>query len=178
MPISPLPQAPYRQDRKIFPTPLVTDVLFSEIRDCTRTEFPEYGTPHPNATKWPHHKLIFIKSVDIERDGLFEFFDAADRENQDLYNYQFQQADVGGTKFDSVVRTYVSARSDFSPTKYAMGAEMSSDPNGDVPEPSFLRSHFMEYWSNLTNSFQLSTAAMSEELTTAALTFGGPTFSM
>lgn len=130
MPISPLPQAPYRQDRKIFPTPLVTDVLFSEIRDCTRTEFPEYGTPHPNATKWPHHKLIFIKSVDIERDGLFEFFYAADRENQDLYNYQFQQADVGGTKFDSVVRTYVSARSDFSPTKYAMGAEMSSDPNG------------------------------------------------
>jgi hypothetical protein len=130
MAISALPQAPYRQDRKIFPTPLTTDVLFSEVRDCNRNAFPEYGTPHPNSAKWPYHKLIFIKPVDIERNEIFEFFYAADRENQDLYNYQFQQADVGGTKFDSVVRTYVNPRADFTPTTHVMGSEMSSQPNG------------------------------------------------
>lgn len=130
MPISPLPQAPYRQDSKTFPTPLIGDVVFSEVRDCTRITFPEYGTPHPDVKRWPYHKLVFIKSVDIERDGLFEFFYAADRDHQDLYNFQFSQADIGGVKFDSVVRTYVSPRSEFTPTKYAMGSEMPSDPNG------------------------------------------------
>jgi hypothetical protein len=130
MPISALPQAPYRQDSRTFPTPLIGDVVFSEIRDCTRITFPEYGTPHPNPAKWPYHKLVFIKSVSIERDGIFEFFYAADRDHQDLYNFQFQQADIGGVKFDSVVRTYVSPRADFTPTNYAMGAEMSSDPSG------------------------------------------------
>jgi hypothetical protein len=130
MPISPLPQAPYRQDNRTFPTPLIGDVVFSEIRDCTRITFPEYGTPHPNPAKWPYHKLVFIKSVDIERDGIFEFFYAADRDHQDLYNFQFQQADIGGTKFDSVVRTYVSPRANFTPTNYAMGQTMTSDPDG------------------------------------------------
>ena len=130
MAISPLPQAPFRQDQRVFPTPLIGDVLFSEVRDCNRILIPEYGTPHPNPVKWPHHKLVYVKSVDIERDGLFEFFYAADRENQDLYNFQFSQADIGGVKFDSVVRTYVTLRADFAPTDYEMGAVMTSEPAG------------------------------------------------
>jgi hypothetical protein len=132
MPISALPQAPYRQDNKTFPTPLIGDVVFSEIHDCNRgnNPFPEYGTPYPNAAKWPHHKLVYIKPVAIERNEIFEFFYAADRDHQDLYNYSFSQADIGGTKFDSVVRTYVSPRAGFTPTNYAMGAAMSSDPDG------------------------------------------------
>lgn len=130
MAVSPLPQAPFRQDQRIFPTPLIGDVLFSEVRDCNRILIPEYGTPHPNPVKWPHHKLVYVKSVDIERDGVFEFFYAADRENQDLYNFQFSQADVGGTKFDAVVRTYVTPRASFTPTNYAMGEVMPNDPVG------------------------------------------------
>ena len=75
MPVSQLPQAPYRQDRKIFPTPIIGDVLFSEVRDCNRgNPFPEYGTPYPNSNKWPDHKLVYIKPVDIERNEIFEFF--------------------------------------------------------------------------------------------------------
>jgi hypothetical protein len=129
MAVSALPQAPYRQDRKIFPTPLSTDVLFSEVRDCNRSDFPEYGTPHPNVTKWPHHKLIFIKPVDIERNEIFEFFYAADRENQDEYNFASGFRSVAGARdFRVVLREYVTLRSEFDPLLPAF-----KDPMPDVP---------------------------------------------
>ena len=134
MPISALPQAPFRQDRKVFPTPLITDVLFSEIRDCNRSEFPEYGTPHPNANKWPHHKLVFIKPVDIERNEIFEFFYAAERENQDLYNfssgYRNVIGNVGGREFRVVQRSYVTLREGFQPLDIPFGTAMPDTPEG------------------------------------------------
>jgi len=111
MPISALPQAPYRQDNRTFPTPLIGDVVFSEIRDCTRITFPEYGTPHPNPAKWPYHKLVFIKAVTIERDGIFEFFYAADRDHQDLYNFEINTD-------DRLIRTYLIPREDYTPTNF------------------------------------------------------------
>ena len=116
----------------MFPTPLIGDILFSEIRDCNRILIPEYGTPHPDTNKWPDHKLVYVKTVDIERDGIFEFFYAADRENQDLYNFSHTEADIGGTKFDAVARTYVTLRSAFTPNTLSMGTAM---PN--VPESLF-----------------------------------------
>ena len=130
MAISQLPQAPHRQDRKVFPTPLIGDVLFSEIRDCTRILIPEYGTPHPDTEKWPHHKLVYVKPVDIDRNEIFEFYYAADRENQDLYNFEFTDADIGPTKFKAVKRTYVIRRDDFQPSSILMGAAMPTDPDG------------------------------------------------
>ncbi len=134
MAISQLPQAPYRQDRKIFPTPLIADVLFSEVRDCNRSEFPEYGTPHPNANKWPHHKLVFIKPVDIERNEIFEFFYAAERENQDLYNfssgYRNVIGNVGGREFRVVQRSYVTLREGFQPLDIPFGTAMPDTPEG------------------------------------------------
>jgi hypothetical protein len=134
MPVSQLPQAPYRQDRKIFPTPLVGDVLFSEVRDGNRTNLPEYGTPHPNTTKWPNHKLVFIKPVDIERNEIFEFFYAADRENQDLYNFSVGYrniiGNVGGREFRVIQRSYVTPREGFEPLDIAFGTPMPNIPEG------------------------------------------------
>lgn len=133
MAVSQLPQAPYRQDRKVFPTPIVGDVLFSEVRDCTRIEIPEYGTPHPNSKKWPDHKLVFVKTVDIERDGIFEFFYAADRKDQDLYNFSFGLQGIGPARqFRTVQRSYVTLRDDFQPLDIPFGTPM---PN--VPEDKF-----------------------------------------
>lgn len=137
MAVSQLPQAPYRQDRKIFPTPIVGDVLFSEVRDCNRgNPFPEYGTPHPNPQRWPDHKLVYIKPVDIERNEIFEFFYAADRQNQDLYNFSFGYRNLigntGGREFRIVQRSYVTLRSDFQPLDIEFGTPM---PN--VPEDKF-----------------------------------------
>ena len=137
MPVSALPQAPYRQDRKVFPTPIIGDVLFSEVRDCNRgNPFPEYGSPYPNASKWPDHKLVYIKPVDIERNEIFEFFYAADRENQDLYNFSSGYRNVvgnaGGREFRVVQRSYVTLRENFKPLDIEFGAAMP-----DVPEGKF-----------------------------------------
>jgi hypothetical protein len=135
MPVSQLPQAPYRQDRKIFPTPIIGDVLFSEVRDCNRgNPFPEYGSPYPNANKWPDHKLVYIKPVDIERNEIFEFFYAADRENQDLYNFSSGYRNVvgnaGGREFRVVQRSYVTLRENFQPLDIEFGAAMPNVPEG------------------------------------------------
>lgn len=137
MAVSQLPQAPYRQDRKVFPTPIIGDVLFSEVRDCNRgNPFPEYGSPYPNAAKWPDHKLVYIKPVDIERNEIFEFFYAADRENQDLYNFSSGYRNVvgnaGGREFRVVQRSYVTLRENFKPLDIEFGAAMP-----DVPEGKF-----------------------------------------
>jgi hypothetical protein len=134
MAISQLPQAPFRQDRRIFPTPLVGDVLFSEVRDCTRALIPEYGTYHPDTVKWPDHKLVYVKTVDIERDGIFEFFYAAERENQDLYNfssgYRNVIGNVGGREFRIVQRSYVTLRESFQPLDIPFGTAMPDIPEG------------------------------------------------
>jgi hypothetical protein len=134
MAVSQLPQAPYRQDRKIFPTPIIGDVLFSEVRDCNRgNPFPEYGSPYPNANKWPDHKLVYIKPVDIERNEIFEFFYAADRENQDLYNFSFGLQGIGPSRqFRVVQRSYVTLRENFQPLDIPFGTAM---PN--IPEDKF-----------------------------------------
>ena len=136
MAVSQLPQAPYRQDRKVFPTPDSGDVLFSEVRDGNRLELPAYGTPHPNTKKWPHHKLVFIKPVDIERNEIFEFFYAADREEQDRYNFSFGYRNIignaGGRELRVVIRTYLTPRSSFDPAFPAF-----KTPMPDVPEGTF-----------------------------------------
>lgn len=128
-----LQRAPVRQIEIQYPTPLIGDVLFSEIVDTTRTTVPAYGTAHPNTTKWPNHKLVFAREAeagDSSRDGVFEFFYAADRANQDSYNFNFTKADIGGTRFDAVTRTYVTLRSSFTPNTPAMGAAMPNTPAG------------------------------------------------
>jgi hypothetical protein len=130
MPVSLLPQAPHRQDRKVFPTPLIGDVLFSEVRDCNRILIPEYGTPHPDTNKWPNHKLVYVRPVDIDRNEIFEFFYAANRENQDEYNWEVSNADIGGVKFDSVKRVYLFLREDYDALLPAMGTAMPSVPVG------------------------------------------------
>lgn len=139
MPVSQLPQAPYRQDRKIFPTPIIGDVLFSEVRDCNRgNPFPEYGTPHPNPARWPDHKLVYVKPVDIERNEIFEFFYAAERENQDLYNFAFGNRVVGNREFRTVTRTYVTLRENFKPVDIEFGTPMPDIPDGKFDGVSYV----------------------------------------
>lgn len=144
MAVSQLPQAPFRQDRKIFPTPIIGDVLFSEVRDCNRGKdpFPEYGTPHPNPARWPNHKLVFIKPVDIERNEIFEFFYAADRENQDLYNFSSGYRNIignaGGREFRVVQRTYITPRADFKPLDIEFATPMPDVPAGKFDDIEYV----------------------------------------
>tara|TARA_B100000131_G_scaffold149193_1_gene144838 strand:+ start:663 stop:2279 length:1617 start_codon:yes stop_codon:yes gene_type:complete len=101
---------------------------------------PSYGTAHPDTEKFPRHKLCYVKQADGE--GLyFEYYYAADRRHQDDYNFEFSQADLGGNKYDTVVRTYVTLRSDFSDTdaEYQAGDAMPD------PTSQFAAENIVEY---------------------------------
>ena len=95
--------APQRQKVLTFVSPKVADILFYETVDAQRvgSVLPEYGTPHPDAVKWPNHKLVHA-SPD-EGSQFYRYYYAADRASQDDYNYEKQ----GG---EEVIRTYVIPR--------------------------------------------------------------------
>jgi len=118
----------------LFPTPFATDVVFYEARDADLpiNKNPEYGTPHPNPVLFPHHKLVYIAPVSRDTEGKQYWYYAAERENQDEYNFSFTQADIGPTKFDAVSRLYVTLREEFDPLVPVMGDVMP-----DVPRDKF-----------------------------------------
>ena len=102
---------------------------------------PSYGTAHPDTEKFPRHKLCHVKQADGE--GLyFQYYYAADRRYQDDYNFEFSQADLGGNKYDTVVRTYVTLRSDFSDTdsEYQAGDAMP-DPTNQFSAENIVEYH-------------------------------------
>ena len=109
-------------------TPLGTDVLFTET-GAMPDPAPEYGSAHYDTVSWPNHKLVLIKPADTSG-LLYEFFYAADRENQDLYNWEHSKANIGGQQFDSVKRTYLTLRADFNPSLPLAGESMSNVPSG------------------------------------------------
>ena len=91
---------------------------------------PSYGTAHPDTENFSKHKLCHVKQAD--GGGLFfQYYYAAERHHQDDYNFEFSQADLGGNKYDTVVRTYVNLRSDFSDTdtEYQAGDAMPDPLN-------------------------------------------------
>jgi hypothetical protein len=59
---------------------------------------------------------------------MYTLYFAAPREDEDTYNWEFTQADIGGTKFDAVSRTYIVPRADFDPASPAMGSAMPNIP--------------------------------------------------
>ena len=100
---------------------------------------PSYGTAHPDTENFPKHKLCHVKQADGE--GLFfQYYYAAEREFQDDYNFEFSQSDLGGNQYDTVVRTYVIPRSDFTDTdtEYQAGDAMP-----DVPAAQFTDSYIL-----------------------------------
>ena len=102
---------------------------------------PSYGTAHPDTENFPKHKLCFVKQADGE--GLyFQYYYAAEREFQDDYNFEYSQADLGGNKYDTVVRTYVIPRSDFTDTdsEYQAGDAMP-DPTSQFAAESIVEYH-------------------------------------
>lgn len=122
-------RAPVRQQTKVAVTPLVADVLFIQTVDCTRAEIPAYGTAHPDTERWPHHKFVYYEDAKASsnRDEVYDFYYAADRDDQDLYNSEHSQADIGGTKFDTISRSYVILRADYDPAEPAQGSTGPDD---------------------------------------------------
>jgi hypothetical protein len=128
MPLNPSPQ---RQSVVTFPTPNVNDILFFESVDAERagTDVPKYGTEHPDYKKWPDHRLVHVEAAD-DQSRYYRYYYAADQLEQDNDNWSLSKADIGGTKFDAVMRDYVVRRSEFTPDTPAMGDVMPDVPTG------------------------------------------------
>lgn len=117
--------APQRQRLRAWPTPKVADVIFRQTFESTRTAVPAYGTPHPDTATYPNHKLVHAKVV--EDQGLFlELWYAADRSNQEDYNYSLTYPYGGNPNYPRITRTYILPR---SPSPLALG---SADPGGSM----------------------------------------------
>lgn len=126
MPINP---APSLAQGKVRPTPKVSDLLFFEMRNSDIPAYdrpPEYGTPHPDKNKFPHHRLVFVEGSDTE--GYYRWWYAADRADQDDYNFSISYPYGGDEAFPRYTRTYVMRRDEY--VSLAMG---SADPvHGDA----------------------------------------------
>ncbi len=119
MPISRNQPSPQRQSVLSFVSPKVADLLFFETVDAQKigntpaeieANLPAYGTAHPDKANFPNHILCFIKQADSN--GLmYEYYYVTDRKSQDEYNFEYSQADLGGNKYDTVIRTYIRLRS-------------------------------------------------------------------
>ena len=99
-----------------FATPKVADLVVVEIVDASKrlgsaasADDIVYGSPHPNATKFPNHKLALIKNADRDQGQFQLWYYVVDRVNQDHYNWEFKSAGAN-SRYDAVVRTYVLPR--------------------------------------------------------------------
>ncbi len=120
-----------RADRS-FPTPDLSDYLFSER---ISSEAPQanvdclaYGTPHPDTLKYPNHILVYVSNEEPDKTGkkFITLYYAADRENQDTYNFVFQGF-AGGGKYKTITRNYLIRRDDW---------EANGSLSGDLPDIS------------------------------------------
>lgn len=78
---------------RISPTPLAADLLFYELRDgdYTRNNQWQYGEAHWNTARFPHHILVFVSETGPDRKR--KWFYAADRNNEDQYNWSIGQGE-------------------------------------------------------------------------------------
>ena len=121
-----------------FSTPKVDDLVVVEVVDssknigsATTAGSTTYGTAHPNTDKFPNFKLALIKNADDQQGQFQLWYYVKDRDSQDEYNWEFQAAGVGSSRYDSVVRTYVSLRSTFDEADPLINSAMTistSDP--------------------------------------------------
>lgn len=96
-----------RHQIKTRPTPLPLDLIFFEYRDSTlpKNQNWSYGDPHPDNRRYPNHELVLVKPAPSNSaEGDEEWYYAATRENQDLYNYEVLEG-------EQVIRTYIIKRS-------------------------------------------------------------------
>ena len=80
---------------------------------------------------FPNFKLALIKNQDTDQGQFQLWYYVKDRSNQDDYNWEFQAAGVGSSRYDSVVKTYVLLRSSYNESDPVINSAMpitSSDP--------------------------------------------------
>lgn len=131
-----------------FSTPKVADLVIVEVVDSSKSVSSAstdidgnpyigqaYGTPHPDTDNFKDFKLALIKNADDQQGQFQLWYYVKDRDSQDDYNWEFQAAGVGSSRYDSVVRTYVSLRSTYDEADPLINSAMiisASDPFEDT----------------------------------------------
>jgi hypothetical protein len=117
------PSPPPRKQRVVnFVSPEIADLIFYELRDGRLPKYknpPAYGTAHPDATTYPHHKLVLIRPATEAEDGWQRWYYARARgtsvptsnpngtfTDQDEYNFEIEGD-------EQLTRTYIIPRAQF-----------------------------------------------------------------
>lgn len=132
---------PKRTKTKSFPTPLIQDVLFFETgidRSLSLYKDLQFGDPHYDKDRWPDHYLVDVQPSPERGDETFTFFWAARRKDQDKYNWEHSKADLGGTRYDSIMRSYVELRSEYRENTPKLGTVMPDVPVGKFSYADFI----------------------------------------
>lgn len=132
--------APNIQPVFIWPTPEEADLIFYVEKDgrlpANKQGQWEYGDSYPDVVKYPDHKLIYVSPQSDEKWSRWYY--ASDRINQDEYNWQHSVAGLGNAPYDTVVRTYLTPRSEYDSVDPAQGTAMP-----DVPADKFAATAFV-----------------------------------
>jgi len=118
----------------IWPTPERQDELFYVEKDgnLPKNKGWDHGDAHPDTNDYPDHKLIHVTPQDGKNWSKWYYAKNRTVAEEEAYNWEYHQADLGGRKFDGIRRTYLTPRASFSATVPAAGAA-----NPDVPAGMF-----------------------------------------
>lgn len=105
------PDTPIRS----FPTPNIDDLVVSVDVDSRLPGYKplEYGTLHPDQTRFPGAKLVYQEPID-GTDSFVRRIYVTDRANQEAYNYAIKY--LGGSEHHPIyIRTYLEPRDQYRP---------------------------------------------------------------
>lgn len=100
---------------RTFPTPNIDDLVVLVDVDSRLPGYKplEYGTLHPDQTRFPGAKLVYQEPIDGSDQFIRRIY-ATDRRNQDSYNYAIKYS--GGSQEHPIyIRTYVEPRDGYAP---------------------------------------------------------------
>lgn len=110
-------------------TPMgLADLIFYESFDANLpiNEVWEYGDPHTDSVRFPDHRLVHVQPGRSQ--GVQIRYYASKRLLEDEYNWEHSEADIGGTKFSIITRTYIQLREEWAPEQHIQGEAMPNTP--------------------------------------------------
>jgi len=132
-----MPISSNRRQRLVsFETPKVADLVLIEVVDSSigkeQLKGADYGDAHPDAARFPNHKLAYIKEADEEQGQFQEWYYVVARANQDDYNWEFSAAGGANPRYDTIVRTYVTLRSAYKENEPKIGYNTATDSEANL----------------------------------------------
>jgi len=117
-----------------FPTPELRDILFWEEKDGTLAKHQTfvYGEPHPDAVRYPNHKLVYVASAPTDAaPNLQRWYYAANRVEQERHNWQVSYPYAGLKTCPRFTCTFIIPEEGYAPVD--RGTAHPLDLGDDTP---------------------------------------------